>query len=175
MNGQEQPLVNRVANSSLTTLNLEEFFPPESFLEFDLKEFLFKALILREKDFRLALKTHDWSQYKDNVLLVYCSSDAIIPLWAYMLVAAYATPFAKEVFQGSQEEYLKYYFQQKINALDFENLAGKKIVIKGCGDLPVPAAAYTIITNKLQPIAQSIMYGEPCSTVPIYKQKRSRP
>ena len=174
MNGQNQPLVNRVANSGLITINLEDFFPEDEFLAFDLKEHLFKGLILKEKEFRMALKEYAWDQYEGKILLIYCSADAIIPMWAYMLVATYATPYAQDIFQGSQEEYLKHHFQQKLRLLDLKEYDGKKIVIKGCGALPVPASAYTFISKLLQPIAQSIMYGEPCSTVPIYKKKKIR-
>jgi hypothetical protein len=168
----EQPLVNRVASSGLITLKLEEFFPPYELTHFDLKDFLFMELILKEKDFRAALKDHNWDQYDGKVLLVYCSTDAIIPVWAYMLVAAYATPHAVDVFQGGQEEYYRSCFLRQLDQLDTEQYRDQRIVIKGCSDHPVPPAAYLEITRLLQPLAKSIMYGEPCSTVPVYKQPR---
>lgn len=168
----EQPLVNRVASSGLITLKLEEFFPPYELAHFDLKDFLFMELILKEKDFREALKEHDWSQYDGKVLLVYCSTDAIIPLWAYMLVAAYAAPTAADVFQGNKADYYRTYFLRQLDQLDTEQYRDQRLVIKGCSDHPVPAAAYLEITRRLQPLAKSIMYGEPCSTVPVYKQPR---
>ena len=171
---EDKPLVNRVAQSGLITLNLENYFPQEPVVGFDLKEYLFKEFILKEKDFRIALKSIDWNQYQDKIVVVYCSNDAIIPVWAYMLVTSYATPFAKTVFQGTQEEYLKHYFEVALQSLDLAAYKGKKLVIKGCSDLPVPASAYVSITRLFQPIVSSIMYGEPCSTVPIYKQKSLR-
>lgn len=168
----DKPLVNKIAASGLITLNLEDFLPKVSFVELDLKDYLFHGLILKEKDFRTALKELDWSQFDQKTLLVYCSTDAIIPMWAYMLVAAYATPFAADIFQGSKEEYLKFSLNQGLDQIDYSQYEGQRLVIKGCGDEPVPAAAYLEITRRLQPIAQSIMYGEPCSTVPIYKRKK---
>ena len=169
---EQKPLVNRVANSGLITINLEDFFPKEEVVVFDIKDYLFMELILKEKDFRAALKEHDWSQYEGKVLLVYCSTDAIIPVWAYMLVSAYATPFAADIFQGDAETYYKLHFSKTIDAINPEAYDQKRIVIKGCSDKPVPPAAYLKLTSKLQPFAQSIMYGEPCSTVPIFKRPR---
>ncbi|RME00706.1 MAG: DUF2480 family protein [Bacteroidetes bacterium] len=166
-----EPLVNRVAKSGLITIDLEQYFPKEEIAVFDLKDHLFQGLVLREKDFREAVKTHDWSQYRDKVLLVYCSADAIIPVWAFMLVASAAAPFARGVFQGSREEYLKFAFLKALESIDPEQYADKRIVIKGCSNKPVPPAAYAELTRKLQPVVKSIMYGEPCSTVPIFKKK----
>ena len=168
----ETPLVNRVAESGLITLNLEDFFPKEEILVFDIKNYLFMGLILKEKDFREACKTHDWTQYAGKHLVIDCTADAIIPVWAYMLVAVNASPFAKEIFQGDKENFIKTYYAKKLNAFDAAQHSGKRIVIKGCSDKPVPPAAYVELTHKLQPYAQSIMYGEPCSTVPIYKRPR---
>lgn len=167
-----EPLVNRVANSGLITINLEHYYPAEPMQIFDLKDFLFQGLILREKDFRAALKEHDWKQYAGNILLVECSSDAIIPVWAYMLIATYAAPVVKEIFMGSQQDFLKFHFKSVVNSLNLDDYQAKRIVIKGCSDKPVPPDAYLEITKLLQPIAQSIMYGEPCSTVPVFKRPR---
>ena len=166
----DKPLVNRVANSGIITINLEEFFPKEEFVVFDLKDYLFKELILKEKDFRTALKEFDWENLKGKILLIYCSNDAIIPVWAYMLVASYASPFAVDIFQGTQEEYLKKHYSQVITALDETTYDNQRIVIKGCSHKPVPPSAYADLTKKLQATVRSIMYGEPCSTVPIYKR-----
>ncbi len=163
-------LVNRVANSSIITINLEDFFPSGEIVSFDLKDYLFRELILREKDFREALKVHDWTQYEGKNLLVFCSTDAIIPVWAYMLVAVNAAPYAKEIFQGDADNFYKMTFLRAIDALDIPQYEGKRIVVKGCSDKPVPPAAYVEITRRLQPVVQSIMYGEPCSTVPLYKK-----
>ncbi|WP_367387871.1 DUF2480 family protein [Lewinella sp. LCG006] len=168
----EQPLVNRVANSGLITIKLEEFFPSQELAIFDLKDYLFMEMILKEKDFREALKDHNWEQYQGKILLVYCSADAIIPVWAYMLVATYAAPFAHDVFQGTADDFYRTYFLRQLDQLDTEQYRDQRLVIKGCSDHPVPPAAYLEITRKLQPLAKSIMYGEPCSTVPVYKQPR---
>lgn len=166
------PIVNRVANSGLINLNLENYFPAEELVDFDLKPHLFKELILKEKDFREALKATDWASYQDKVLLVYCSSDAIIPVWAFMLVAAYAAPYAKTVYQGDQTAYLRDHYRQLLQSMDYAEYEGKRIVIKGCSNKPVPPAAYVELTRHLKPFAQSVMYGEPCSTVPIFKRPR---
>lgn len=168
----EQPLINRVATSGLITIKLEEFFPKVAVVDFDLKDYLFMEMILKEKDFRAAVKAHDWQQYQDKVLVVHCSADAIIPVWAYMLVAASAAPFAQDVYQGTSEEYYRRFFLRHLDQLDIEQYRGQRLVIKGCSDHPVPPAAYLEVTRKLQPLAKSIMYGEPCSTVPVYKQPR---
>jgi Protein of unknown function (DUF2480) len=163
-------LVNRVAQSGLITLDLEELYPAGEVIGFDLKQFLFRELILREKDFREALKAHDWTQYDGNVLAVYCSTDAIIPMWAYMLVATYATPHAAHIVQCAPEQAIEMIFAQRLAAMNIAPYEGARMVIKGCSDKPVPASAYLAITQRLQPIARSIMFGEPCSTVPVYKR-----
>lgn len=168
----DKPLVNRVANSGLITLNLEDYFPTEDVVAFDLKDYLYMELILKEKDFREALKAHDWSQYDGKNVVVFCSTDAIIPVWAFMLVTVYAEPHANTVFQGTQEEYYKVAFQEALAAIDASQYDQKRIVIKGCSNKPVPPSAYVELTKKLRPYAQSIMYGEPCSTVPIFKKPR---
>ena len=169
----EQPLVNRVAASGLITLKLEEFLPDSDFAEFDLKDYLFQGLILREKDFREAVRQHSWSQYEGKVLLAFCSTDAIIPVWAYMLIASSAAPYAADIFQGSREAYFDAYFREQLAALDLEKYSDQRIVIKGCSDRPVPVSAYVELTRRLRPLARSIMFGEPCSTVPIYKKARN--
>ncbi len=170
MNADSNILVNRVANSNLVTIDLEELYPAGELVPFDLKDYLFMGLILKEKDFREALKNHDWSQYAGKNLAVFCSADAIVPMWAYMLVATYAAPVANDVAQASPDQYLDAAFLKKIAALDLSEFAGKRLVIKGCSDKPVPASAYLEITRRLQPVARSIMFGEPCSTVPVYKK-----
>ena len=172
MQNTEQPLVNRVAASGLITLRLEEYFPREELALFDLKDYLFMGLVLKEKDFREALQTHDWAQYEGKNLTVFCSADAIIPTWAYMLVTVYAAPFAKDIFQGTPEEFHKHIFQKALDQIDASQYEDQRVVIKGCSDKPVPPSAYVELTRKLQPYAKSIMYGEPCSTVPIFKKKR---
>lgn len=168
----DAPLVNRVANSSLITLNLEDHYPAQEFATFDLKDYLFMELILKEKDFRAALKEHEWTQYQDKVLLIHCSADAIIPVWAYMLVISYAQPYVYESYQGDQNQYLGHYYKTFIAAQDYAQYEAGKIIIKGCSHKPVPPAAYMALTAALKPYAQSVKYGEPCSTVPVFKRPR---
>ncbi|MBC7776662.1 MAG: DUF2480 family protein [Phycisphaerae bacterium] len=168
----DQPLVNRVANSSLVTIDLEEMYPKGEIVPFDLKGYLFMELILKEKDFREALQALDWEQYRGKNLAVFCSADAIIPLWAYMLVATHAAPFVQDIALCEPAEFAERAFIKKLAALDIQQYEGKRLVIKGCSDKPVPASAYLEITRRLQPVARSIMFGEPCSTVPVYKRAR---
>lgn len=168
----DNTLINRVAGSGLITLNLEEDFPKDEFMEFDLKSYLFMELILKEKDFRSALKEIDWSTYQNKILLVYCSTDAIVPVWAFMLIAAYAKPYVSDIYYGKKANYLENYYARVIRSRDYHDYKDKRIVIKGCSKKPVPASAYLELTAALQPYAQSIMYGEPCSTVPIFKRPR---
>jgi protease II len=169
----ESPLVNRVAQSGLVTINLENFYPDVEIVSFDMKDHLFMELILKEKDFRAALKSHNWEQYQGKTLLVYCSTDAIIPVWAFMLVTAYAEPYASEVFTGDEQAYLAAAFDKKLQGIEGSEYQDKRIVIKGCSDKEVPVSAYVKLTTMLRPYAQSIMYGEPCSTVPIFKRPRT--
>jgi hypothetical protein len=165
-------LVNRVASSGLVTLNLEEYFPKGEIAIFDIKDYLFMGLILKEKDFREALSQHEWTQYEGKNLLVYCSADAIVPVWAYMLVSTYAEPFAKDIFQGEEETFYKAHYYHVLESLDLQRYEGQRVVIKGCSEKPVPPAAYLALTKRLRPLALSIMYGEPCSTVPIFKKPK---
>jgi hypothetical protein len=169
----ENLLINRVSQSSLTTIKLEDFYPEHEIKEFDLKDYLFRELILKELDFRKALKEHDWEQYRNCYLTVFCSTDAIIPTWAYMLVASYASGIALDVSFGNKEEYLRNYFFQKIREINPENYRDAKLVIKGCSEKDVPASAYLEITRLLKPYVSSIMFGEPCSTVPVYKRMKN--
>ena len=167
-----EKLINRVAQSGIITINLEQYYPESEISKFDLKDFLYMDLILKEKDFRQALKELDWAVYQDKVLLIFCSNDAIIPQWAYMLVASHAEEYAKETYAGNLEAYLNHHYQNVIEGLDVSSYTDKRIVIKGCSNKPVPAGAYQNITRKLKPLALSIMFGEPCSMVPIYKKPK---
>lgn len=169
---ESNTLVNRVAESGLITINLEDFFPENFFAVFDIKDYLFHGLILKEKDFREALKNIDWSIYKDKIVLINCSADAIIPLWAYMLIEVYLQDWAYDSYQGNEEEYLRFHYKNVLQKLDTTQFNDQRIVIKGCGNKPVPSYAYALITAVLKPYAQSIMFGEPCSTVPIFKRPR---
>lgn len=169
----DAPLVNRVANSGLVTIDLEEMYPAGEVVPFDLKAYLFMELILKEQDFREALKAIDWEQYRGKNLAVFCSADAIIPLWAYMLVATHAAPFVADIALCEPADFVEKAFLKKLAALDIQEFEGKRLVIKGCSEKPVPASAYLEITQRLQPVALSIMFGEPCSTVPVYKKAKS--
>lgn len=166
-----ETIVNKVAGSGLITLDLEEYLPAEEIVSFDLKDFLFMGLILKEKDFRAALAEHDWKQYDGKSTAVYCSADAIVPNWAYMLVATYLQPHALFIFPGSVESTQKARMLQNINSIDPEKFRDQRVVIKGCGDVAINADAYLQITVLLLPVVKTLMYGEPCSTVPVYKKK----
>lgn len=169
----ENKIVNRVAKSSLVTFDLEEYYDTGKRVLIDIKDYLYQGLILREKEFRSFVKEHDWTQYKDGNIAINCSSEAIIPVWAYMLVTTKLTPYAKNIVLGTLDDLEKSLFQQALSRVNPEEFEGAKIVIKGCGNFPVPDSAYVEITRLLAPYASSIMYGEPCSTVPIYKKPRN--
>ena len=164
-------IINKVAQSPLVTLDLEDFYPRDAFELFDLKDHLFMGMILKEKDFRTALQEADWTKFRDKVVAVTCSADAIIPVWAYMLAASYLQPHAKDIIFGNPDQALQHVFLKNIQALPLTEFADKRGVVKGCGNLPVGEFAYLEITKRLTPVVKSIMYGEPCSTVPIYKKK----
>lgn len=166
-----EAIVNKVAESLLTTIDLEDYFPKEAITVFDLQPFLFMGLILKEKDFREALKNQDWTIYQSKVVTVTCTADAIIPMWAYMLAATYLQPVATDVLYGTAEQAQQDLFLRKIRTINVQDFEDKRIVVKGCGDLPIGEAAYLEITKLLRPVVKSIMYGEPCSTVPIYKKR----
>lgn len=169
-------IINKVAESGIITLDLSHYLPAETQISaFDLKPFLFREMILKEKDYRAALQTHDWEQYRNKHIAVHCSIDAIIPVWAYMLAASYLQPVAASVLFGTMEELKKNLLLAQIANLPIEEYTDKRVVIKGCGDTPIPDAAYVAITEHLRPVVKSIMYGEPCSTVPIYKKPAIRP
>jgi len=163
--------VNKVANSGLITLNLEDYFPDGERKFIDIKDVLFMGMVLKEKDFRDWVKAHDWSVYQDVYVAIGCSADAIVPTWAYMLMATKLSGIAKEVVFGDLPALEAVLWRKSLETIPVEQYRGEKMVIKGCGDLPVTAAAYTEITRLLTPVAKSIMYGEPCSTVPVLKSK----
>lgn len=167
----EDIIINKVAQSALETIDLEKFYPEGETAVFDLKEYLFMELILKEKDYRERLKNQDWSPYQNKNVCIICSADAIIPLWAYMLATTYLEPIAKEVIVGTAGFMHEVLFLKNLWKIDAKEYEGKRVVIKGCGEKEIPAAAYAEITKILRPVAKSIMYGEPCSTVPVYKQR----
>ena len=166
------PIVNRVANSGIKVVNLENFFPENEIIVFDIKPYLFKELILKEKDFRASLKAINWADYKDKIVLINNSADAIIPVWAYMLISSNLTEHASEIFQGDTAQYLSLHYNRTLVSFDAEVYQDERVIIKGCSNKPVPPSAYAQLTQLLKPYAQSIMYGEPCSTVPIFKRPR---
>ncbi|HXB44399.1 MAG TPA: DUF2480 family protein [Puia sp.] len=166
-----EEIINKVALSPLVTLDLEAYYPKEEIVVFDLKPFLFMELILKEKDFRTALQNRDWSVYQDKIIAVTCSADAVIPVWAYMLVAAYLEPVAADVIMGDEKKATEQILLKKIQAIKMEDFVDKRVVVKGCGEVQIGEFAYMEITKRLRPVAKTIMYGEPCSTVPVYKKK----
>ena len=166
----ETTFINKVAESGIITVNLEEFFPTQDVVVFDMKDYLFMGLILKEKEFREALKTLDLQQFSGKTIALTCSADAIIPMWAYMLAASALQPVSDNIYFGSKEEVTNKILISNIERLEAADYVEKRIVIKGCGELPISEEAYMEITKKLRPVAKSIMYGEPCSTVPVYKK-----
>lgn len=162
---------NKVAESGIITLDLETFLPKaDQVVLFDLKPFLFREMILREKDYRAALPQHDWSQYAGKNVGVICSADAIIPMWAFMLVTVYLQPVAATVHYGDADLVKNEVAIEKISSLSAEEFTDKRVVLKGCGETPIPQAVYIAASAKILPVVKSLMYGEPCSTVPIYKK-----
>ncbi|MDH5366599.1 MAG: DUF2480 family protein [Cyclobacteriaceae bacterium] len=168
----ELPIINKVANSSLVTLDLEEYYHHGERVVYDIKDNLFQGLVLKEKDFRLFVKGHDWSVYKNKNVALYCSEDAIVPTWAYMLLAIKINPFANKVVFGNLEALEQALFQQAFTKINLENYRDKKVVIKGCSNLPIPEFAYVELVSMLHPLVSSLMYGEACSTVPLYKVQK---
>ena len=164
------PFINKVAESGLVTLDMETWYPRGETALFDLKDHLFMGMILKEKDFREALKNLDWSTYQEKNVALFCTADAIIPVWAWMLVAANLQPVAKEIVMGDEKELHKQLFLKNLSAIDINEFKDKRVVIKGCGETAIADFVYMEITKLLRPVAKSIMYGEPCSTVPVYKK-----
>ena len=167
-----EEIINRVANSKLKTFDLEEIYPEGKRVVFDIKNWLFQEIILKEKDFRESVKNHDWSQYEKSYLAITCSTDAIIPSWAFMLIASEITPFAKKVVIGNLNLLETVLYQELISSIDFTDFTNAPVIIKGCADKPIPDSAFAFLIAKLQPIARSILFGEACSTVPLYKAKK---
>lgn len=166
-----ETLVNRIADSGLITLKPEEWVTGSDTVSFDLKDFLFQGLILKEKDFREQLKLHNWSQYAGKILCVFSSVDAIIPNWAYMLIGAYAAPVAKEIFFGTPSQWISARLLDHIRQLDVQPYKDQRVIIKGCTDeLKIGPEIYLELTKKLVPVVRSLMFGEPCSTVPVFKR-----
>ena len=164
-------IVNRVANSSLITIDLADYAPTKPIAVLDIKEFLFEGIFLKEKEFRTALKEFDFSNYTDKVVALNCSSDAIVPMWAFMLVTSYLNTANSEIHFGKKEDVFQQIFTANIDAIDASEFEGKKVIVKGCGQIPLTEALYIAITKKLQTTVSSLMFGEACSAVPVFKKK----
>lgn len=164
-------IVNKVAESGIITLDLETYYPTEEVVELDIKDFLFMEMLLKEKDFREKLDQTDWTIYKDKTVAVFCSTEAIIPMWAYMLMSTKVSPYAKQIFLGNKKEIIEKLIEKNIQQLNTDQFKDKRVVVKGCGDIEISPSAYLTISTKLLPVVKSLMYGEPCSTVPVYKKK----
>ena len=162
-------IINRVANSKLVTLDLEDYYPEGKRILFDIKDWLFQDIVLREKDFRANVKQHDWSQYNNTFVALTCSTDAIIPAWAYMLLSLSLQSFAKKIVVGNLDALETSIYQDIIETLDVSEFKNKPVIIKGCAKKPVPQNAYIMLANKLRLVVKSVMYGEACSSVPLYK------
>lgn len=165
------PIINKVADSGLVTIDLEELHVPGERVLFDIRPWLYEGLILREKDFREQIKELDWSAFSGKHVAVTCTADAIVPVWAYMLIAAALAPYAQRTVFGTLDHLENELFRERLAAMDISAFKDQRIIIKGCSHVPVPVSAYFQLTALLQPIVKSIMYGEPCSTVPVYKRK----
>lgn len=168
----EGEIINRVANSKLITFNLEDFYPEGERVSIDISQWLMEGIVLREKDFRNDIKAHDWSQYEGSFVNLYCSTDAIIPGWAYMFVSLQLAPYAKKTIVGSSETLESILFAEILQNLDISEYTDKPIIIKGCANKPIPQNAYVLLAQRLQEVAKSVMYGEACSSVPLYKRKK---
>lgn len=170
---EEEAIINRVANSALEVFDLEDYYPKGNRLQVDIAQWLFEGFLLREKDFREQLKNHDWKQYQDAYVAVHCSTDAIVPAWASILVTVHLSPFAKKIVDGTLESIDTALYQEILPTLDYTPYTDKPVIIKGCSKKPVPMSAYLLAAQYLQPVAKSIMYGEACSAVPLYKKAKA--
>lgn len=166
----KKEIVNRIAKSPLITIDLEELYPPGKRVAFDIAPWLLEGIILREQDFRATVKEHDWLQYQGSYVALYCSTDAIIPAWAYMLISAQLAPFALKTVVGTLSLLETIIFSEMVNTLDISAYKDKPIIVKGCSSKPIPETAFIQLVQKLQPAAKSIMYGEACSAVPLFKR-----
>lgn len=165
-----EEIINKVANSVLEVFDLEDYYPKGNRTQIDISQWLYEGFLLKEKDFREALKNHDWTQYQDHFVAVYCATDAIIPAWATILVASHLIPFAKYISKGNLSDLETALYQDILSKIDYSKYSDKPIILKGCSKKPVPESAYIMAINHLQPLVKSIMYGEACSAVPLYKK-----
>jgi hypothetical protein len=174
MSLQEQgQIINKVANSSLITFDLEVYYEPGERIQFDIKDQLYQGLVLREKDFRDFIKNHDWSFYQGKFVAITCSVDAIVPTWAYMLLTIALQPFARKVVFGSLEDLEIENYRNALSKINWASFKDAKVVVKGCSKVEVPVAIYVEVVNQLRPYVNSLMFGEPCSTVPLFKKAKS--
>lgn len=169
---EEQTIVNRVAKSKIETIDLEKLYPTGYRIALDISQWLYKGFVVKEKEFRASLKTHNWEQYENQYIALYCSNDAIVPEWAYMLITTYLKDYAHKVIYGSLDELELLLFSDIINNLDASAYADKPVIIKGCSEKQIPQNAYIQLVQKLQPVVKSMMFGEACSSVPLYKKSR---
>ena len=167
----EGEIINKVANSGLVTFNLEDYYKKGERKTFDISPFLFEGIIVREKEFRKSVKEFDWSVFDNNYVALHCSTDAIVPSWAFMLVSLSIVPFAKQVVHGSLEDLERELFAEELAQVSYKDYEGQRVIIKGCSQYPVPELAYTIVAQRLLPYVKSLMFGEACSTVPLFKRK----
>jgi len=165
-------IINKVANSVLEIFDLEDYYPNGIRTQIDISQWLYEGFLLKEKDFREALKNHDWTQYQNHLIAINCSTEAIIPAWASVLVTVYVSPFAKKIVLGNLSDLDTSLYQEILSRIDYSIYLDKSIILKGCSKKPVPESAYILAIQYLQPIAKSIMYGEACSAVPLYKKAK---
>lgn len=167
----EEAIVNKVAHSGLVTIDLADYAPEQALTAFDIAPWLFRGMILKEQEFRDHVKQHNWAQYQNQIVCVHCSADAIVPTWAYMLLAVALKPFATRTFLGTVKECRASVFNERLSSVDYSAFQDVRVIIKGCGDIEVPVNTYVQVTSNLLPYAKSIMYGEACSNVPVFKKK----
>lgn len=168
----EEEIINRVANSALEVFDLEDYYPKGERVQLDISQWLYEGFLLREKDFREALKNYNWTQYENKYVAINCSTDAVIPAWASLLVTLHLSPFAKKIVNGNIDAIDIALYQEILSKIDYSAYANKAVIVKGCSKNPVPVNAYILATQNLQPFAKSIMYGEACSAVPLYKKPK---
>lgn len=168
---EEEQIINRVAASALEVFDLEDYYPAGQREAIDIAQWLWQGLVVREKEFRESLKNHSWEQYEGKYIALHCSTDAIVPAWAYMLITTYLLPVAKKIIQGNLQQIDIVLYEDILDTLDYNSYAGKPVIIKGCSKKPVPQEAYVMAVQKLMPVAKSLMFGEACSSVPLYKKR----
>jgi Protein of unknown function (DUF2480) len=166
-----EEIINKVANSSLEVFDLEDYYQDGIRTQIDISQWLHEGFLLKEKDFREALKNHDWSQYQNHFIAIHCSTDAILPAWASILVTTHLAPYAKKIVAGNLNDLETSLFQEILSPIDYSKYQDKPVILKGCSKKPVPQSAYIFAIQKLQLFAKSVMYGEACSAVPLYKKQ----